>query len=85
MISKTKSNGGEISDRTTRDYYLLIDDRRVIGMSTTLIEARACAEVIVREKWGKKVEDADVWIYHDATGAVKVMTVEPVRKLKLKR
>jgi len=85
MISKTKSNEVVISDRTTRDYYLLTDDKRSVGISTTIIEARACAEIIACEKNAGKIEDADVWIYYDESGVAKIITVEPVRKLKVRR
>lgn len=84
MIEKTHKNSPGISDRTTKEYYLLVDDHKVVGVCTSIESALYCAEVYAREKKAGRIEGKNIYIYDDSSGE-HVISLEKVKRLKAKK
>ena len=84
MITKTNGNDGRISERTRREYYVLMDDGNPVGVCSTIESARACLEVIAQERKAGKIEGTDAYLYEDSSGS-HAMTIRNVRRMKMVR
>lgn len=82
MISSTNKTKGRISTRTTRMYYVLMDDGNPVGVCTTLESARVCLDEYTSKHNGAgKLEDMDVYVYEDSSGG-HMITIRVVPRMK---
>ncbi len=84
MITGASVNSGKISDKTTRSYYVLMDDCIPVGVCSNIESARACLHVLAKEKKAGRIEGLDVYVYEDSSGSHS-MTIRVVRRLKMVR
>lgn len=85
MITGAKSNEPKISERTTKEYYVIMDDYNPVGVSTSIEMARSCLDVYASSRNGAgKLEDMDVYVYDDSSGA-HMITIRAVPRMKMAR
>ena len=83
MITGTKKNEPRISDKTTKEYYVIMDDGELVGVSTTIEMARSCLDAYASRRNGVgKLEGMDVYVYEDSSGA-HMITIRAVSRMKM--
>lgn len=82
MIENTRNTKPEISDKTRKNYYVLMDDSNIVGVCTTEYCAWGCADSYAKEKNAKKSGIEHVYVYEDEFGSHSI-TIKKSKRLKL--
>ncbi len=83
MIEGTKASKPKISEKTTKKYFIIMDDTNPVGVCTSIEMARSCLEEYASKKGNfGKLEDMDVCIYKDYSGA-HMITIRVVPRMKM--
>lgn len=81
MIEGTKASKSKISERTTKVYYILMDDQTMIGACTEK-DAVACLESYAGTKKAVKMTKLNVYFYEDSSGCHSIM-LRKVPRMKM--
>lgn len=84
MITETRKNTSEISERTRKEYYLLLDNGEPVGVCTNHKFAESCLELYACEKRAAKMVGFNLYAYEDGS-EIHTITIKPVKKLKTAR
>ena len=83
MIEGAKASKPKISEKTTKNYFIIMDDMIPVGACTSIEMARSCLDVYASKKRNTgKIEDMDVYIYEDSSGA-HMITIRVVPRMKM--
>ena len=83
MITGVKSNEPKISDKTTKEYYVIMDDGNPVGVCTKR-DASICFAMYTVEKDAKWVQQLRAHFYEDSSGFHEVKLVK-VPRMKMSR
>jgi len=84
MITGVKSNEPKISDKTTKEYYVIMDDGNPVGVCTER-DADACLDVYANKKGAAMCSDNwRVYIYGDSSGS-HCITLRKIPRMKMAR
>ena len=84
MITETRKNTSEISKKTKKEYFLLMDNDEPVGVCTNQKYAESCLELYACEKSAAKMVGFNLYAYQDSSG-IHTITIRPVKKLKTAR
>lgn len=84
MIEGTKTNKMKISNRTDKDYFVLMDNCNPIGVCTSIESARMCLQIIAEENRARKIGGEDIYVYEDSFDG-HVLNIRKVPKKKAVR
>lgn len=82
MIEGTKASKPKISEKTTKKYFIIMDDTNPVGVCTSIEMARSCLEEYASKRNTGKLEDMDIYIYEDSSGA-HMITIKVVPRMKM--
>lgn len=84
MIKGSRSNKSRISERTTKEYYVLMDGDNPVGVCPEK-DALQCFYLYAESKDAVKIPDSHAFIYEDSSGYYRLITLQVVPRMKMAR
>ena len=82
ITNSRRSYKSESIKESRKDYYLIIDNHRPIGVCTSFEIAQACAKCFAKEHSAKEIDGNDVYIYEDESGK-HLISIETVKRIRM--
>ena len=82
ITNSRRSYKSESIKESRKDYYLIIDNHRPMGVCTSFEIAQACAKCFAEKHNAKEVDGNDVYIYEDESGR-HLISIETIKRIRM--